>query len=183
MGFNEVGDPANPVGRAEHEKRRERERNVDAIQLERAPEEAAGHRLEAVFARPRHIDQADRQAGEEDERLGAVREPEVPRSQIFEQVARNVIHQDHDQHRAPPKINVADTVCVHHQAPRRKNGATPRRVPATPEGSFSGYRRRTVRRDPALRRPCNERVAPPPITFANIERRSPRIDRNVAPAM
>jgi hypothetical protein len=93
-----------------------------------------------------------------------------------------VIDQDHDQHGAPPKVDVADAVWVHHQASGRKTtpllGVFPTR-----EGKFRGGdgAERFVRRRPA--QGCNERAAEPPITFAKFKRCSPRIDHNVAAAM
>src|SRR5271154_2045401 len=127
MGFNQVGDPAHPVGSREYDEPSKAQRDVDAIDLEGAPQQAAGDRLEAVFVRSGHIDKANRQAGQEDERLGAVREPEVPRSEMFKRVAWNVIDQDRNQHSAPPKINVADAVSVHYQRLGARTAPVPKK--------------------------------------------------------
>ncbi len=110
VGFDQVRNAAQPVGGGEHDERGERQRDVHAVNLERALEAGAGGRRESVFARSRQIDEANRQAGQEDKRLRAVRKPEIPRSKMFQRVAGNVIHEDHDQHGPAPKIDVANTV-------------------------------------------------------------------------
>src|SRR5690348_6816680 len=105
---------------------------MHAVKLERPPEAAAGDRLHTVLEHARRIDEADRQAGQEDKRLGAVREAEVPRSPMFERIAGNVIDQDRNQHGAPPEVDVADAVRLHFiciSFAWAQNGAAPEPVP------------------------------------------------------
>src|SRR5689334_18619429 len=96
--LDEVRDPAGPIGRSEHCERSYGQRDMHAVELERALETAASHWLEAILKRPRQVNEADRQTGQKNKGFGAVREAEVPRRPIFERVAGNVVDQDRDQH-------------------------------------------------------------------------------------
>src|ERR1700722_18411724 len=93
---------------------------MHAVNLEPAPQASPGDRLETILKRPGQVDEADRQTGQKDERLRAVREAEVPRSPIFERVAWNVIDNDRNQHGSAPKVDVADAVCTHFNASAQK---------------------------------------------------------------
>src|SRR3984957_20402126 len=83
MRLDQVRHAARPIGRAKHHERSQSQRDVHAVKLERALQASASDRLEAVLKRPGQVDEADRQTGQKDERLRAVREAEVPRSPIF----------------------------------------------------------------------------------------------------
>ena len=101
----------------------ERQADMHAIKFEGASEACARDRLHAVPARPRHINQPDRQSGQEHERLSAVGEAEIARCEHFERIARNVIDQDRNQDGSAPKINIADPLRTIHLAPLCKNRA------------------------------------------------------------
>src|SRR5580704_16481986 len=93
---------------------------MHAVKLQRPLQASASDWLEAILKRSGQVDEADRQTGQEDERLRAVREAEVPRSPIFERVAWNVIDKDRNQHGSAPEVDVADAVCIHLNASAQK---------------------------------------------------------------
>ena len=140
--FDQIRNAAQPVGGREDDERGERQRDMHAVDLERALEAGDGGRDESVFIRSWQIDQANRQARQEDKRLRAVRKAEIPRSKRLERIAGNVIDEDHDQHGAAPKIDVADTVHGRHQARLViENNVPPWLVPIDREDFFGGGER------------------------------------------
>ncbi len=135
-----VADREQRDGRAGHDQ-------VHAIELERTTEAPPDNVEHAALSQLRIIDERNRQAGDEDESLRRVGEAVIARSQVLEDVAWNMVHENNDEHESSPKIDhgVAASRGVHSN-PRSfsDDGRTPE------NGSGSENRHQLFETDSAL---------------------------------
>ena len=122
MGFDHIVKSAQPISAGEDDERGQRQTDVNAVELARSLQAGPGDLGPTPLLSARQIDHSNGQPRQEDEGLRAVREAKVPRRQILEQIAGDMVDHDRDQHNAAPKIDAADPFRFVHRTPVSRTG-------------------------------------------------------------
>jgi hypothetical protein len=138
-GDQRVIGAAKPIGDGEDRQRRHGHQNVHAVQAAGALETGMRDRRQSCGEGPAVVDQPDRQAGEEDERLGAVGQGEIARREMLQQVAGQMVDRHRHENQPAGKVDGGDAR-RHGHGPSYSRSA-PRVLGCSAERSVTGRAR------------------------------------------